>query len=164
MAFSKRPMRQSALIGPWGVGAIVPFPNDEALMIAGLDAWRYQDKTAFVITDERLIKRLGVKELRWPPDFRQKNADPGNFNLKIPTMRFPRWYYCPFCGSMEKTTFYRETQPECDQYQWETGRVCSPKSKFRRRMIPERFVVVCPEGHIDDFPVAEWVHSDGEHT
>ena len=164
MAFSKRPMRQSALIGPWGVGAIVPFPNDEALMIAGLDAWRYQDTTAFVITDERLVKRLGVKELRWPPDFRQKNADPSNFNLKIPSMRFPRWYYCPFCGSMEKTTFYRETQPECDQYQWETGRVCSPKSKFRRRMIPERFVVVCPEGHIDDFPVEEWVHSDGEHT
>lgn len=164
MTFSKRPMRQSALIGPWGVGAIVPFPNDEALMIAGLDAWRYQDKTDFVITDERLIKRLGVKELRWPPDFRQKNADPRNFNLKIPAMRFPRWYYCPFCGSMEKTTFYRETQPECDQYQWETGRVCSPKSKFRRRMIPERFVVACPEGHIDDFPVAEWVHSDGEHT
>ena len=43
MAFSKRPMRRSALIGPWGVGAIVPFPNDEALMIAGLDAWRYND-------------------------------------------------------------------------------------------------------------------------
>ena len=164
MAFSKRPMRQSALIGPWGVGAIVPFPNDEALMVAGLDAWRYQDKTAFTITDERLVKRLGVKELRWPPDFRQQNADPSNFNLKIPTVRFPRWYYCPFCGSMEKTTFYRETQPECDRYQWKTGRVCSPESRFRRKMIPERFVVVCPEGHIDDFPVAEWLHSDGKHT
>lgn len=25
-------------------------------------------------------------------------------------------------------------------------------------MIPERFVVICPEGHIDDFPVAEWLH------
>lgn len=24
MAFSNRPMRRSALIGPWGVGAIVP--------------------------------------------------------------------------------------------------------------------------------------------
>ena len=42
-------MRRSALIGPWGVGAIVPFPNDEALMIAGLDAWRYQDEHSFVI-------------------------------------------------------------------------------------------------------------------
>ena len=44
MAYSNRPMRRSALIGPWGVGAIVPFPNDESLMIAGLDMWRYNDK------------------------------------------------------------------------------------------------------------------------
>ena len=31
-------------------------------------------------------------------------------------------------------------------------------------MIPERFIVVCPEGHIDDFPVAEWLHFDSGHT
>lgn len=163
MAYSKRPMRRSALIGPWGVGAIVPFPNDEALMIAGLDAWRYQDEHSFVIVDERLTKRLGVKELRWPPDFREKNADPMNCNLTIPTVRFPRWYYCPFCGSMTKTTYYRETQPICDQYQWKNGRVCTP-GRFKRKMIPERFVVICPEGHIDDFPVEKWVHSKGDYT
>lgn len=45
MAHNNRPMRRSALIGPWGVGAIVPFPNDESLMIAGLDMWRYNDAT-----------------------------------------------------------------------------------------------------------------------
>lgn len=49
MAHNNRPMRRSALIGPWGVGAIVPFPNDESLMIAGLDMWRYNDATPFVI-------------------------------------------------------------------------------------------------------------------
>ena len=31
-------------------------------------------------------------------------------------------------------------------------------------MIPERFVVVCPEGHIDDFPIAEWTHSGEQNT
>ena len=164
MPTNNRPMRRSALIGPWGVGAIVPFPNDESLMVTGLDAWRYQNEQPFKIEDERLVKRLGVKELRWPPDYRKRNADPENCNLTIPTVRFPRWYYCPFCGSMEKTTYYRETQPECDQYEWPNGRVCSKKNKFRRKMIPERFVVICPEGHIDDFPVAEWLHSDGKHT
>ena len=44
MAYNNRPMRRSALIGPWGVGAIVPFPNDESLMIAGLDMWRYNGR------------------------------------------------------------------------------------------------------------------------
>lgn len=162
MAFSNRPMRRSALIGPWGVGAIVPFPNDESLMIAGLDAWRYTN-AQFQIKDERLTKRLGVSELRWPPDFRERNADPENCNLKIPAVRFPTWHYCPFCGSMKKTTLY-EPQPECDRYQWPDGRVCSPQGKFRRKMIPERFIVICPEGHIGDFPVAEWLHSDGQHV
>ena len=155
MAFSNRPMRRSALIGPWGVGAIVPFPNDESLMIAGLDMWRYNDAQPFVIKDERLTKRLGVSELRWPPDFREKNADSENCNLKIPAVRFPTWYYCPFCGSMKKTTYY-EPQPECDNYPWKDGRVCSANGKFKRKMIPERFVVVCPEGHISDFPIANW--------
>ena len=160
MAYSKRPMRRSALIGPWGVGAMVPFPNDESLMVTGLDAWRYQNEQPFVIRDERLVKRLGVKELRWPPDFRERNADPVNCNIKIPTVRFPRWHYCPFCGSMEKTTYYRESLPECDQFQWPNGRVCSSQGKFRRKMIPERFVVVCPEGHIDDFPIAAGILRD----
>lgn len=162
MAFSKRPMRRSSLIGPWGVGAIVPFPNDESLMIAGLDAWRYNNPQPFVIKDSRLTKRLGVSELRWPPDFRENNADPQNCNLKIPAVRFPTWHYCPFCGQMKQTTYY-ETQPLCDAIQWKEGRKCSAEKKFRKKMIPERFIVICPEGHIDDFPVAEWVHYDSGH-
>jgi len=157
MVFSKRPVRRSALISPWGVGAMVPFPNDESLMIAGLDMWRYTNVHAFLIRDERLQKRLGVSELRWPPDFRERNVDPENCHLKIPAVRFPTWHYCPFCGTMYKTTYY-ESQPECDCYQWPTGRKCNPKYK-RRKLVPERFVVVCPEGHIDDFPVAEWLHN-----
>ena len=52
-----RPMRRSALIGPWGVGAIVPFPNDESLMIAGLDMWRYNYPEQCILKDERLQKR-----------------------------------------------------------------------------------------------------------
>ena len=155
---SNRTMRRSALIGPWGVGAIVPFPNDESLMIAGLDMWRYNDPESFIIKDERLQKRLGVKELRWPPDYRENNADPRNCFLKIPAVRFPRWHYCPFCGSMEKTTFYQQ-QPECDCYPWPNGRKCTPSHRFKRKLIPERFIVICPDGHIDDFPVAEWLHA-----
>lgn len=163
MAYSNKPMRRSALIGPWGVGAIVPFPNDESLMIAGLDMWRYNNSTPFLIKDERLQRRLGVQELRWPPDFRENNADPQNCYLKIPAVRFPRWHYCPFCGTMRKTSLY-EAPPECECYQWQNGRVCSPSYRYKRKLIPERFVVICPEGHIDDFPVAEWIHYGTEHS
>ena len=156
-------MRRSALIGPWGVGAIVPFPNDESLMIAGLDMWRYNDPTPFIIKDERLQQRLGVKELRWPPDYRENNADRKNFHLEIPAIRFPRWHYCPFCGGMEKTTFYQQ-QPECDCYPWSNGRRCDPSRRRRTKLIPERFILICPNGHIDDFPVAEWLHEGSGHV
>lgn len=162
MAYSNKPMRRSALISPWGVGAIVPFPNDESLMIAGLDMWRYNDATPFIIKDERLQRRLGVQELRWPPDFRENNADPKNCFLRIPAVRFPTWHYCPFCGTMQKTTLYQQ-QPECDCYPWPNGRKCNPASRYKKKLIPERFIVICPNGHIDDFPVAEWLHSDSKY-
>lgn len=163
MGYSTKPMRRSALIGPWGVGAIVPFPNDESLMIAGLDMWRYNDPASFEIKDERLLRRLGVKELRWPPDFREKNADAQNCALTIPAVRFPTWHYCPFCGTMTKTTLYQKP-PVCDCYQWPNGRKCNPAFRNRKRLIPERFIVICPDGHIDDFPVAEWIHHDSGHS
>ena len=36
---NEKQIRRGSLITPWGVGAIIPFPNDDALMIAGLDNW-----------------------------------------------------------------------------------------------------------------------------
>ncbi|MDD4592976.1 MAG: DUF1998 domain-containing protein [Parabacteroides sp.] len=162
MAYSNKPIRRSQLISPWGVGAIVPFPNDESLMIAGLDMWRYNISEEFIIKEDRLQKRLGVKELRWPPDFRERSTDPDNYNLKIPAVRFPTWHYCPFCGTMQKIGYYTK-QPICDCFQWPKGRKCNPQSRYKRKLIPERFVVVCPDGHIDDFPVAEWLHYDYKH-
>lgn len=161
----QRPMRRSSLISPWGVGAIVPFVNDESLMIAGLDMWRYGNSSDFIIDDERLTRRLNVKELRWPPDFRDYESDKRNCNIKIPAVRFPRWYYCPHCGFMRQVGFYTK-QPRCEAPQWKDERLrrCKENAKYNRRMIPERFIVVCPDGHIDDFPVAEWLHFDSGYT
>jgi len=159
MAQAKKPIRRAQLISPWGVGAIVPFPEDESLMIAGLDMWTFgNDKSEFIIKDERLVKRLGVKELRRPPDFRDPDSDRKNALIKIPAVRFPRWQYCPFCGTMSQLGYY-SAQRECDRYVWPHGRSCAGK-KFKRRLIPERFIVICPDGHIDDFPIMEWVHKN----
>lgn len=157
MVYLKKPIRRSQLISPWGVGSIVPFPEDESLMIAGLDMWQFgNDESEFIIKDERLVKRLGIKELRKPPDFRDTKSDKKNALIKIPAVRFPRWQYCPFCGTMSKPSFY-SVQEKCDGYEWPHGRSCAGK-KFKRRLIPERFIVICPNGHVDDFPIMEWVH------
>lgn len=161
--YNNKPIRRSQLISPWGVGAIVPFANDESLMIVGLHAWDYREaETEFRIIDDRLCTRLGVKELRLPPDFRTKTTDKKYFNMTIPAVRFPRWLYCPWCGAMRKTTSFSTIQ-RCDAPPWKKGRKCDPKRKHGRILIPERFIVVCPDGHIDDFPIAEWVHFGSGH-
>lgn len=157
-----RPMRRSALISPWGVGAIVPFVNDESLMIAGLDMWRYQSTAPFIIKDERLQKRLGVKELRWPPDFRDFETDSENCNLKIPAVRFPRWNYCPFCGTMKKVGLFTK-QPKCDAYQWSHGRKCDNKLEALKEQYgrsSDRIKADMPFGDWIDF----WYQTYCRHT
>ena len=151
-----RPIKRGFLLGPWGVGAIVPFPNNESLMIAGLDVWEYKGfESKFVIDEPRLCQRLGTSELRLPPDFRDSRIDPAGF-LKIPAIRFPRWHYCPICGLMQKVTSYSET-PRCQ------GLHERIKGNRKPILLPETIVVACPQGHINDFPIAEWVHeSSGE--
>jgi len=159
MPYYKKPIRRSQLITPWGVGAIVPFPDDESLMIAGLDMWRFgKKKDEFIVKDIRLEKRLKISELRKPPDYRDSNDEKFNKYLKIPSVRFPRWHYCPFCGTMSKSSYY-SIRERCDGFEWKNGRRCDI-SKFQRKLIPERFIVVCPSGHIDDFPIMEWVHNN----
>lgn len=158
----KKPVRRSQLLSPWGVGAIVPFPNDESLMIAGLDMWNFgDDPTEFIIKDERLQNKLNVKELRLPPDYKDSKTTNINRGIKIPAVRFPLWHYCPFCGTMEKLTLLSKNH-RCSGYNWPHGRKCvSGKGK---KLIPERFIVVCPHGHVDDFPIMEWVHRGSNYS
>ena len=158
-------MRRESLISPWGVGAIVPFPHDESLMVAGIDYWFDKDHTYedFLIADERLTKRLGGKQFVWPPDFRKKSQDKDNAEMKIPAVRFPLWHYCPVCGNMEivgssgskvrcRGDIRKESQK--DKY-------CAKNSgkKGLPLLVPERFIAVCEDGHIEDFPIMEWVHA-----
>jgi len=53
-----RPIRRGQLISPFGVGAMVSFPRDEALMTAGLDGWtayaKKQCPPDWLVREERL--------------------------------------------------------------------------------------------------------------
>lgn len=155
-------MRRESLISPWGIGSIVPFPNDESLMVVGIDSWfdENHDYNDFLIIDERLTKRLSGKVFVLPPDYRKDKSD-NNCGIKIPAVRFPLWHYCPACGNMEKAG-EASGRTRCNGEERrgkETS--CSRKKKNGKKlpyMIPERFVAVCESGHIEDFPVLEWVH------
>ncbi len=168
--YNKYSLRRDALISPWGIGAIVPFPHDESLMVAGLDFWfkdghTFDEDKDIVITDERLSKRLGGKIFVSPPDYRTKQQDFDHAEMKISAVRFPLWHYCPVCGNMEKLgpNNDRRRCPGDNRRNLPNGTACS-RAKSKRYdkslplMVPERFIAVCEDGHIEDFPVMEWVH------
>lgn len=165
---SNKPIRRSQLISPFGVGAIVNFPNDEALMTMGLEFWpKAHDECPgeWKIEEERLQKRLGKTHFRLPPDFREQQSG-GNVDLSnqtIPFLRFPRWYYCPKCGNMQKLSPYG-TRVRCHGKSFEKASLCSSLPEDRRPfLIPARFITICEKGHIEDFPFMEWVHRGKEY-
>lgn len=140
-------VRSGQVISPWGIGAIVPFPKNRSMMIAGLDMWDYGDRRdAYKIDDERLARFVGVKELREPPSETEGGSRTG---LSVPALRFLLWHYCPRCGTMKHIGSGADDQ-FCN------GSESKPHTP--ERMVPERFVAICPRGHIEDFPILEWLH------
>lgn len=164
MSYLNKPIRQSQLVSPWGVGAMIDFPEGESLIVCGLDIWNHPtdegQRAEFVITEDRLQKRLKVNHFRLPPDFRKPGAGIVNPMLMIPTLRFPEWHFCQRCGSMEKLTLFG-SQRRCEGRQFDKGLSCNSVAPNKRRMlVPLRFVAACEKGHIRDFPWMEWVHGD----
>ncbi len=152
----------------YGIGAIVDFPNNEALMTCGLDVWPEAIDACppeFLIVEERLQKRLMVDEFRLPPDYRVQAKGVNLPGMKIPFVIFPRWHYCPRCGAMEMLGLFGEPQ-RCDGFTFSKGQACNTlQLKRRPKLIPVRFVAVCAEyGHIQDFPFMEWVHGKSNIT
>lgn len=156
---SRKVTRRAQSVVPFGVGSIIEF-EDEALMPAGLDVW---PTAAPVLRDDRLAQRLGVTEFRLPPQKPEKGVD-GTGRDNIPYVRFPRWHFCPRCRVLKKASLYADKRPRCDNT--ETSRrlgtrgSCGQLKQYRRpRMLPLRFIAVCPAGHIEDFPWNAWAHS-----
>jgi hypothetical protein len=156
---ARRPIRRAQLISTFGVGGMVDFPRDESLMIAGLDVWPAARRPAppdLRIDEERLARRLGVAELRLPPDYREGHGRQAS-GQRVPAVRFPRWHYCPRCGAMEYLSLFAGSRVRCRGRQ---GFSCNGLPERRRPfVIPVRIAAVCEQGHIRDFPFIEWAHS-----
>lgn len=168
----KRTIRQSQLISPWSVGQMINFPqDDESLMVAGLDAWVNSYNQAldgmdeFIVRESRLQKRLNVDHFRLPPDYRDSGKGIRNPQLTIPFVRFPRWHYCYRCGSMEFLSIYQTKNQRCKGIKFDEYRSCTTLPERNRPfLMPIRFVAICQNGHIEDFPFMQWVHRKKPNT
>src|SRR5262249_24844608 len=128
----------------------------------GLDAWDGNALSpACELQEKRLAARLGVDFFRTPPPRPRKGIAGGGY---LPFVRFPLWHFCQRCRSLKRVRWNDSSPQRCESNltpQFKKAPPCgSLPDKKRWRMVPVRFVVACPRGHIEDFPWIEWVHTE----
>ena len=133
-------LRPNQIITTFGPGSIVDAVKDSVTV---LDTNFWTEKGIKII-DGRLASYLGVECFYMPRTSGKKD---------IPVTTFPKMHICSNikCGrifdatidfELEKYMRYGITCPECG-----------------RPAYPSRFITICSDGHMDDFPWSYWVHN-----
>ncbi|TVZ00013.1 DUF1998 domain-containing protein [Trebonia kvetii] len=162
--------RPSHLITTAGVGATVDLPS-MSVIVRGLDAWNpeHQDPVDEPRLLEAVQRVLGaqVRALRHAPWDPNANDDPLT-RTGVPVTPFPRWVRCPRChrlgpldppGQFELVHRWGR-RPDLAKYvHAHCQRQAALRVPSRRACVPARFLVVCEDGHLDDFPYVEFVHA-----
>ncbi len=168
--------RPSSLLYTYGPGSIIDLPHF-TIMPTGLDEWdriwQRRDGLPPTIHAPRLLETvrlmLGrqVKELRpfpWQPTmaaYSREGAD-----LGVPARVFPQWMRCTGCDRLAPISVflpgYKNTHPyRPDEAVFEhvncRGRLGRSKP-HREPTVPARYLIACPNGHLDEFPYSWWVH------
>lgn len=178
--------RPSTLIYTYGPGAIMDLPQF-TIMPAGLDDWDRiwarrdgvpQIHAPRLLDVVRLMLGPQVAELRpfpWQPKRNSRSSE--GTDLGVPSRVFPQWLRCTGCDLLGPLTKfdYRNTQSfRTDEARFEhvdcrgrrqrgPGRVSSrtagdSRKPQRRTAVAARYLLVCADGHVDEFPYNLWVH------
>ena len=70
----------------------------------------------------------------------------------IGCISFPKWGFCKICKWL---------QPHKEYATSDDGFFCKAHPKYGE-LLPARLVVVCKQGHLDEFPWEEWAHSNSD--
>jgi hypothetical protein len=162
-------LRPSQIMFSFGIGAVVDLPN-LSVMVMGLNEWDTVQSDP--LAEERLLaavrQELGPQVHKLipppaPPD--SQDSSIGNFGYAakagIPVSPFPGWGVCPACrllapfGSGIFTLKDDARRPDKTRYIHSN---CAKSGKYPPTVIPARFLVACPQGHLDDFPWLYFVH------
>ncbi len=152
-------VRRSQILTSAGPGSLVDLVND-AVIIGGLDTWRYTtDQSDFIIEPRlqiRAQKLLSAMSWWSHPEVRLRSppaCDDNKVtrNLGIQAARFPGWYLCQnnSCRSLVNWRGLNEHRKH----------TCSDTTSRRGMpVVPVRFVSACPNGHIQDIDWLWFVH------
>jgi hypothetical protein len=166
MAFNHE-IRQGSVIQGTGPGALTVLREGLSVIIPGLDSWYRKDIGPAMsadgvpnmassqeipekcrISDPNLQRVLGVDFFALPPahgiDFSNRHTEYINVSV------FPTWTLCYNCRTLSKIDEGTRRVPFCGH--------CVEKEKKKRKVVQVNFIIVCEEGHIDEFPWHQWVH------
>ena len=132
-------LRPNQIITTFGPGAIVDAVKDSVTPL-DLNYWREKGKK---IIDGRLASYLKVNAFYMPRT---------SWNGDVPVVSFPYIHVCSNvkCGRI----FDIRENFDLDKY-LRFGVTCP---SCNRQAYPSRFITVCENGHMDDFPFRWWVH------
>lgn len=160
-------VRPSQALTTFGVGSLVDLPN-LSVLVMGLEDWREDQSNE--IGEERLLQNvqaiLGpqVRKLRTPPRGPETFGGQSNWfddshTIGIPVAPFPRWLVCSGCRLLAPISSGL-FEPKVEAYRPDRTRYVHNCTTNRRSPValPARFVVACPNGHLDDFPWLDFVH------
>lgn len=142
MAFDKNKLgelRPNQIITTFGPGSVVDAVKD-SVTILDIPYWKHKGQK---IIDGRLASYLGVDCFYMPRTSSSRD---------IPVISFPYWHVCSNlkCGRL----FDARESFDLDRY-LAFGVTCPI---CHRSAYPSRFIIICEDGHMADFPWKWWVH------
>ena len=161
-------IRRSQVITTHGPGALIDFRAgghggaSVSVVGAGLEEWDQWAPPQGVgnpqsIFEPRLQKQLEVEGFRLPPVAPQIAPGQHSPNAgKLVGVRYPRWLQCPHCNLIGEGRRWAEDPGDPALY----CATCTDEAGGRNRVhaVPVRFIVLCENGHLDEFPWQWWVN------
>lgn len=146
-----------------GIGSLVE-TTESSVIIETFDNWGYNDLLIspnsdeiekYLIIDDRLLSRLryvfkNLKYIVSVPDEHDRRIHPkANY--------FPKWFYCPKCKQFKEYYEWFKSWKEVGKDQaYFFPPKCSSKECYEEILEQVRFVMTCPNGHIQDLPWKYW--------
>ena len=159
-------VRPSQLIHTYGPGAVVDLPG-MSVAVAGIDDWDLAQTER--IREPRLIGAVRavpgcsqVTEFRTPPWENETTSAMDYWaRVGIPVHPFPRWLRCTRCDLLAPVD-QRRFKLNVPHYRPDRARYFHDNCHgYKPSAVPARFMVACPNGHLDDFPWVEYAHRGG---
>ena len=141
-------LRPTQVVTQQGPGAVIDLP-ELSVVVAGIDEW--QTRGTDRIAEPRLEAFLRAAGLFRP--------SPGDGALAgVPAYVFPEWLVCPNvrCRMLAPKESFHWVEPPAGEFR--CPRVHRHRGQNQVPAFPARFMIACPQGHLDDFPWDNWAH------